>query len=277
MSEWEQLLLTLESKSKATVLNYKSAYKKLHRMVDSDFADLSEEDLCKGIRSNENPNSQQATCNIAILVFKMLGLSVDKLVELREANKPRLKALVKAKNGSLCVSLPSYNQLIGHLDGLYEASKFQEYIICYLLININVRNKDLNLKFVSKKSDMTDDKLNYLWYSVKKKSITYVRNNYKTVSTYGQKENVITNEFFINAVKKYMLQIKHESSNLLIPNEEQLAYFIQKSTYDQIGSGSYMKVCINYFRDNLNKITEISENRGTDIQTILNSYDITNQ
>tara|TARA_R110000796_G_scaffold47208_1_gene113669 strand:+ start:1091 stop:1927 length:837 start_codon:yes stop_codon:yes gene_type:complete len=276
-TELEQLMLTLEDKTKATKTNYKSAYKKLRKVVEKDFAELSEDDLINGIKTSDNPNSQQATINVAILVYKSLDKSVEKLIKLREENKQKIKLLIKAKNGALCVSLPSYNQLIGHLDGLYEASKWQEYIICYLLININCRNKDLNIEFVSRKGDMLDKTRNYIWFNLLKKNITLVRNEYKTVGTYGQKVNLITNAFFFNAVKKYMAAIKHEPTNLLIPNESQIAYYIQKSTFDQIGSSNYMKICVNHFRDNLNKITEISENRGTDIQTILENYDVCSQ
>ena len=277
MAELEQLMLTLEDKTKATKINYKSAYKKLRKVVEKDFADLSEDELISGIKTSDNPNSQQATINVAVLVYKSLDKSVEKLVKLREENKAKIKLLIKAKNGALCVSLPSYNQLIGHLDGLYEASKWQEYIICYLLINISCRNKDLNIEFITRKADMVDKTRNYIWFNKMKKTIAFIRNDYKTVGTYGQKTNIINNEFFFNAVKKHMVAIKHESTNLLIPNESQIAYYIQKSTFDQIGSGSYMKVIVNHFRDNLNKITEISENRGTDIQTILENYDIVNQ
>tara|TARA_R110000772_G_scaffold119043_2_gene224997 strand:+ start:469 stop:1299 length:831 start_codon:yes stop_codon:yes gene_type:complete len=275
--ELEQLMLTLEDKTKATKINYKSAYKKLRKVVEKDFVELSEDDLITGIKTSDNPNSQQATINVAVLVYKMHDKSTDKLVKLREDNKIKIKALIKAKNGSLCVSLPSYNQLIGHLDGLYESSKFQEYIICYLLININCRNKDLNIEFITRKADMLDKTRNYIWFNKMKKSIAFIRNDYKTAGTYGQKTNIINNEFFFNAVKKHMVAIKHEPTNLLIPNESQIAYYIQKSTFNQIGSGAYMKICVNHFRDNLNKITEISENRGTDVATILESYDVCNQ
>jgi hypothetical protein len=35
-----------------------------------------------------------------------------------------------------------------------------------------------------------------------------------------------------------------------------------------------MKIVVNHFRNNIDKLKEISANRGTDLRTILSSYDI---
>ena len=275
-TELESLLASVAHKSRSTRINYKSSYLKLRKILGDDLGNLTEDQIIAGILTKPNPNSQMAIINIAVLVFNILNKSTEKMRQLREDNKPKLKALVKAKNGSLCVSLPSYNQLVTHLDGLYESSMWREYIICYLLINISVRNKDLNFEIVTRKKDMNDTD-NFLWYSVGKKQITFVRNDYKTAATYGKKESIITNEFFINAVKKMIDAQKHEQTKKFIPNDGQIGYYIQKSTLDQIGSGAYMKITVNHYRDNLAKIKEMSDNRGTSVATILDSYDICEQ
>ena len=67
-----------------------------------------------------------------------------------------------------------------------------------------------------------------------------------------------------------------EAKGVFIPNTDQVGYYIKKATLDQIGEGAYMKIVVNKFRNNLDKIKEISENRGTDINTILTNYDIEN-
>ena len=68
----------------------------------------------------------------------------------------------------------------------------------------------------------------------------------------------------------------NEAKGVFIPTLSQVGYYIKKATYNEIGEGAYMKIVVNKFRDNLDKIKEISENRGTDINTILTNYDIEN-
>ena len=63
---------------------------------------------------------------------------------------------------------------------------------------------------------------------------------------------------------------------IFIPNKSSIAYYIIKATYKQLGEGKYVKIIINHFRKNLDKLKEISENRGTSLNEILKSYDIDN-
>lgn len=62
------------------------------------------------------------------------------------------------------------------------------YIINYLLIHYYIRNEDLNIKFVLRLKDTKIDKeQNYIWLDLRRKKTVYIRNNYKTKKTYGQK------------------------------------------------------------------------------------------
>jgi hypothetical protein len=47
-----------------------------------------------------------------------------------------------------------------------------------------------------------------------------------------------------------------------------------KSTLDNLGEGLYNKIIVNHFRNNLDKLKEISESRGTSIDTLYENYDI---
>jgi hypothetical protein len=53
-----------------------------------------------------------------------------------------------------------------------------------------------------------------------------------------------------------------------------VAYFVQMSTYQELGETMYFKIVINKFRTDPNMLKQISWNRGTDIKTIYESYDI---
>ena len=43
---------------------------------------------------------------------------------------------------------------------------------------------------------------------------------------------------------------------------------------DNLGEGIYVKIIINHFRNNLDKLNEISDNRGTSLKILKESYDI---
>jgi hypothetical protein len=147
-----------------------------------------------------------------------------------------------------------------------------------------VRIADLNFNFVTLKKDAKDDTKNYLWFSATTKTVHYIRNVYKTarivkpdgsVTGYGQKHIKITDPKFINVMK---ILVKHQKTEkkpiIFIPNPKTVAYFVQTNTYQGLGETMYFKIVVNNFRSDPNKLKQISYNRGTDINTILESYDI---
>jgi hypothetical protein len=106
----------------------------------------------------------------------------------------------------------------------------------------------------------------------------YIRNRYKTAETYGPKTHKITDEKFTFAIKKiYQLMKKkdhEEYVNPIIPNPSTISYRIQSATYKSLGEGAYVKICINHFRKDIEALQRISENRGTDLNTLLTDYNI---
>ena len=163
----------------------------------------------------------------------------------------------------------------------FEKNEFTDYIINWLLINIQVRNQDLDFTIVTRKKDANDKEKNYMW--VQPNKLTYIRNVYKTAKIntpngetgYGKKTNVITNPKMILAMKRVMgCQKSGLDCGTFIPNKSAISYHIIKATYKQLGETRYFKIVVNHFRNNLDKIKEISENRGSSISVILTSYDI---
>jgi hypothetical protein len=132
----------------------------------------------------------------------------------------------------------------------------------------------LNFDIVSLKRNTNDTNKNYIWLSPTK--CFYIRNVYKTAGSYGQKTINITDPKFITAVKRYSALLKHGEIDNFIPNTDQLGYYIMKYSYKGVGEGSYLKIIINHYINDVNKLKEISINRGTDIATLLSNYDITN-
>ena len=284
MSEFDIFMESVENKSDATKKQYKTQYNKLFKLTGKPIAETSEKKIIEILAGIENKNAEQALLNIALLVRKLNKLSVTQLENLREKNKQSLNKSIKEKNVNLKETLPSYDDLVEYMNYLYDKNEYTDYIINYLLINFQVRNQDLDFKIITRKKDATDLTKNYMWLQPNK--LTYIRNVYKTAniinpegdnSGYGQKINVITEPKMITAFKKvYNCQKNSEDCGTFIPNKSSIAYHLQKSTYKQLGEGKYVKIVINHFRNDIDKLKEISDNRGTSLTTILQSYDIEN-
>jgi hypothetical protein len=275
MAEFKKFMDTLDEKSEYTKKTYKIQYNKLRKMLENDIADVSQKKLIEIISQQSNPNQQQSSINIAVLVRRLNKLPTKELEAKREANKKEVVKQVKKVNENLV--LPTLNDLEEYLDYLYANNQWTDYIINYLLLEYQVRNKDVNFKIVTRKKDMTDKNTNYIWLDVKQKKALYVRRDYKTEKTYGEKQHLITDKEFIVALKRVLACQKHnEDCGVFIPNENQVGYYIMRSSYKGIGEGAYLKILINAYknRGNIQKLKEISDNRGTDLNTLLSNYNI---
>ena len=281
MAEFKKFMESIENKSDATKKQYRSQYNKLLKLTEKPIAETSEKKIIELLNEIENKNNSQALLNIALLVRKLDGLSVKQLEEKREKDKKKIFTAIKEKNVDLRENLPDYKEITEYTDYLFEKNEFTDYIINWLLINIQVRNQDLDFTIVTRKKDANDKEKNYMW--VQPNKLTYIRNVYKTAKIntpngetgYGKKTNVITNPKMILAMKRVMgCQKSGLDCGTFIPNKSAISYHIIKATYKQLGETRYFKIVVNHFRNNLDKIKEISENRGSSISVILTSYDI---
>jgi hypothetical protein len=281
MTEFKEFMESIESKSDATKKQYRIQYNKLLKLTEKPIAETSEKKIIELLDDIENKNNSQALLNIALLVRRLNGLSVKQLEEKRDKDKKKIFTAIKEKNVDLRENLPDYKEIVEYTDYLFEKNEYTDFIINWLLINIQVRNQDLDFTIVTRKKDANDNEKNYMW--VQPKKLTYIRNVYKTAKFvradgeggYGKKTNVITDSKMILAMKRVMgCQKSGLDCGTFIPNKSAIAYHLQKATYKQLGEGKYFKIVVNHFRNNLDKIKEISYNRGTSIQTVLNFYDI---
>jgi hypothetical protein len=285
MTELEKFRETFANKSKITNNVYNSNYKKLRDLLgDVDIASVSQKKVITIAESFDNRNTQQSLINIAFLIRKNEGLAINELEIFRKKNQTFLKDKIYEANTTLVDSLPSYDELINFIDSLLKDQKYTQYVINYLLLHCQVRNADLNFDFVQYKRDTKNESKNYLWFSAKTKTAHYIRNVYKTakivkpdgsITGYGQKIIKIKDPQFIKVMKILVNYEKKENKPIVFfPNLETLAYHIKKMTYKNLGETMYFKIVVNKFRSDPNMLKQISDNRGTDIKTILESYDI---
>jgi hypothetical protein len=283
MAELTEFKEFIKDKSANTIKSYIQQYNKLKKIVDKemeqtiDIQNVSEKNILEFVSNENNLNSQQALINIAIMVRKMNKSPTSKLEKQRDENKEKLKGHVKEKNEKLkSDGLPSYNDLLDYLAFLYESERWTDFIINYLLIYFHTRNEDVNFELVPFKRDIkANPDINYLWYSKRAKKATLYRRNYKTANKYGIKIDTITDSKFLNAIKQiFECRKKSPDDCVFIPNKENVGYFVKKATLDNLGENLYNKIIVNHFRNNLDKLKEISESRGTSIDTLHENYDI---
>ena len=112
---------------------------------------------------------------------------------------------------------------------------------------------------------------------IRGKVVTYIRRNYKTAKVYGERVHKITDPKFVTAIRRMIgLQKIGEDSGTFIQTESQAGYYIQKMSYKGLGEGKYVKIVIDANRADLQKLREISHNRGTSLSELLHSYDVKN-
>lgn len=285
MSELDKFRETFANKSKITQGVYNSNYKKLRDLLgDVDIASVSQKKVIEIAETFDNRNTQQSLINIAYLIRRNEGLAINELETFRKKNQAFLKDKIYETNTALIDRLPSYDELVNFIDGLLKDQKYTQYVINYLLLHCQVRNADLNFNFVQYKKDTKDTSKNYLWFSSKSKTAHYIRNVYKTakivkpdgeITGYGQKVIKITDPAFIKVMKILVNYEKKEGKPVVFfPNLETIAYHIKRMTYKNLGETMYFKIVVNHFRSDPNMLKQISYNRGTDINTILESYDV---
>ena len=160
--------------------------------------------------------------------------------------------------------LPSLKNLKGELNTLYEKEDYRSFVILFLMLNYQVRNKDLIASVVNSKRE-TNSNDNFI--IVGKSQATYVRNDYKTAFKYGTKTNIIKNAKFMNAINQIGYVLK---------SSDNVDRVIKKATagLGGITEGTIAKIVLSQ-NNTMNGLKKVSKNRGTDPVTLIESYNIT--
>jgi hypothetical protein len=278
MTELEQFINFNKDKSPKTKGTYERMYRKLSIILNGDVGNLSEDKIIELVNNEvDNINTIQSLLNIAVLIKKMKNMKFEKIQAERKKNINKVELHTKNQNDKKKQIYPSLQELKDYTEYLFNNSKWTDYIINYLLLNHYVRNKDLDFIITLRKKDTTDKQKNYIWLDNRYKKAVYIRRDYKTADTYGEKQSVIKDEKFITALRRIVSHQKHkENEGVFIPNENALGYYIQKATFQELGEGNYLKIIINHHLQNENPhiLKEISKERGTDIQTLISNYSV---
>jgi len=161
-------------------------------------------------------------------------------------------------------TLPTLREMKTHMNSLFDKGDYRGFCIMYLFITYTVRNMDLIAQVVKSKKQ-TNDTENF--FIVGRKQITWIRNKYKTADKYGSKTHVIKNEKFITAIK---------TLDYLLKESDNIDRIIKKITADigHINEGTIAKIVLKH-SNTINGLKRISRNRGTDLTTLVENYNIT--
>lgn len=224
----------------------------------------TEKEIGMYVDKNFKKTSQKLALLNAVMKWRELHkLSNDTLrpylVELNKENRKK----IEDRNDSGEISLPDLDKYKTYVAELYDKKEYRKYIINKLLLLFNVRNLDLDLTIVDDEGEI-DDKNNWLVYG--DKFITYIRNKYKTVDTYGSQFHISKDKKLIHAVKS---MIDNKETKLL--TTQNISREITQAT-GGINEATLLKMLIQ--NASLKQIKAFGKNRGTSLDTLSSFYHI---
>ena len=257
--------------SDKTKTNYKNMLARLRKALGNDtpIKNISPATLIKTIKEMDIPaTSKQSMNTVCIVIFKHHDLPTAEFIKFRDELAEKSFDESKEKDKEFLSSGVTLKTLTQFMNDAYTNEEWAKFVVNYLLLTFQTRNEDLDLQ-ITTNSKATDSIHN--WIVLKKASATYIRNNYKTVDTYGQKIVDIRNKKLIQAL--HHLLGDNKSQYLLKNGEEHILHTnlnraVSNLTYDKIGSTKYFKIMATSKKN----IEKMSDNRGTDPATIVHSY-----
>jgi len=258
-----------------TLKQYKSQFNIIKiAFPDTQLRDVPNSELLEYINNAKAKGGKDLTLNtkknlLNLLVMIKKQVSYEEYAELynaREAFRGEVDTEMKKQHEKMDLTeVPTYEKLKNYLN---KQSK-HSYIINYLLFHYAVRNKDLDLT-VAKYNRDTGIPTEGNWLLIgAEPTITYVRNAYKTVKTHGQLVYDINNVKFYNSVTDLF---DREEYKLL--RTKQIDQEIRSYTLNKIGETDITKILVHHYlmRNSYSNIFELSQRRGTSVDTLLQNY-----
>ena len=280
-TEWDNYFKGAAFKSKYTIASYKNNHRRLTDYLETPIVEASPKDVVEAVKTiADNPNTRASLLNTAIIFFGIYDM--DTAVLQKEAVK--IKADIQTRRNEKAVDkikdLPSVDELNKQLKALYVSERWADFIILWLMINYNTRNQDVDVEVVTSIHKTKSDKTrNYL--VKRKEDFVYIRNNYKTSSTYGPKRHIFKNELVKRAMRYWEAQQPPGSPLHLINNKgEQLAEGSIANHIKRITNGltesDINKIQVTAIESiaDYDKLIKMGDRRGTDPNTLITQYNL---
>lgn len=283
--ELTQFLIARASLNERTKVNYKNSYIRIMTLTNNkEVISLTEDKLIKLIQNAVNltdpkklnqplPVSvKQTLLNVIIVIREVYDKPIDELKAFRDMSKTDLMEEIMEKNDILKETLPTAKELESYTEELFTKKQYVKYVINYLLITYNVRNMDLNL-LITRNGKLNKENENFI--VIRANTLLYIRYNFKTADKYICRTNEIKSVKMREAVS-FILGEEETKPLLTKLNGDRLTnvnlnLYISRATYKQLGQTKYFKIMLQ--KSNANT-EQMSVNRGSNLKTILEYYDI---
>jgi hypothetical protein len=160
--------------------------------------------------------------------------------------------------------------ILDEMERFYESGNKKAYLMTYLVVNFNTRNKDVDVTMARHRKYCKDLTENYL--VLRKNDVVYIRNNYKTCKTYGKKENIIRDKKILECVN-YFMRDKEINKRKLFDNFYNSTRVIKRYTPFGLKTTDIVKIILNC-NNSLKDAVNISKNRGTNLTTLNQNYNL---
>ena len=263
--------------SERTIVAYSNQYKKFDAM-NKNLITQSQTNIINFIDASETSvNTKLALYNVAVNMRKFYGKNVNKMLTRKLQTIDDYKKLSE---------LPSAAELISHENRLYIDGDWRGFIIVHIMRVLSTRNADLNVKIIpanrSQRKGVSGDKQNYL--ILRQNNAQLIRNNFKTIDSYGKKKNVLPSRKLNKAIREFVaesdMELGKDDIYLLSTakgeqmSEDSIAKKIRSHTLNGLSETDYNKIFTSKFASvkDLAKLKSISENRGSSLQVLLQEY-----
>ena len=267
-TEFEEYLVNVGLKPN-TIKNHLRNIDKFEKLNFYDL-NLTEENIIKILKDDEISNSQRLTLSSTLSKYLQFSLmSNNKLVDYIKTINNELNKQYKERNKNKKYEYTK-KDILKELNRFYKEGNYRAYIVSYLVYYFNTRNADLNVNVCRSKRYAKDEKDNYL--ILRKNSVLYIRNNYKTSKTYGSKQHEVKSKKFLESVK-YLLQDSDIKCTRIFEGFTNSTNILKNYLPFGLKTSDIVKIILS--EDNsLHQATKIGKKRGTNIATLEQSYNL---
>ena len=241
-----------------TQTTYMSAYDSLVTYIDPPMKGVDPQLAVALINDLPNPHTRYRDLNVLILLNKMYNEIAHPLIEYRYELRDQVAQHTVERNRRKNAELPPLTTLWEHLETLEDPVA---YVAVFLTLTLVCRSQDI--MFTITDGEESDTSKNYLLR--RPGYVEFVRNVYKTSRSYHSKRDIITDCKFLNMVH-------------LLP-EGPFRTQLRKHTYGALNEGDYCKIQVKDAMEGgggLQRLKRISMLRGTNVETLIDSYDLAN-
>jgi hypothetical protein len=267
-TEFEEYLVNVGLKPN-TIKNHLRNIDKFEKLNFYDL-NLTEENIIKILKDDEISNSQRLTLASTMSKYLQFTLmSNNKLVDYIKTINNQLQKQYNERNKKKEYEY-SKKDILKEINRFYKEGNHRAYIVSYLVYYFNTRNADLNVNVCRSKRYAKDEKDNYL--ILRKNSVLYIRNNYKTSKTYGSKQHEVKSKKFLESVR-YMLQDTDIKCSRIFEGFTNSTNILKNYLPFGLKTSDIVKIILS--EDNsLHQASKIGKKRGTAITTLEQSYNL---